>query len=257
MTIQGAKRLTLPAGAVGANGYTVTVTWETAGLDLTAVDTISGTRRNKVSGDIVALTGVMTAVTASTFTWQFGSADVDEAGDYEVQFTAETGGAFVRNVASDWVVWEALSADTPTPETGLVTYLRNNADGTFSYLEAAAFRTAIGAAAEAALLLVQRPTQTDIAGTTHTFTLANEGQIVASQSGSATVFTIPLNTTAAFAVGSIIGIEQHGAGVLTVTATAGVTLNGVDGASEAVTVRWGAAAIRKISTNGWVIIGAI
>ncbi len=102
-----------------------------------------------------------------------------------------------------------------------------------------------------------RPTQTDIAGTTHTLTTANEGQIVASQSGSATVFTVPLNSAQAFTVGSIVGVEQQGAGVLTITATSGVTLNGVDGASKAITGQWKAAALRKVSTNGWVIIGAI
>ena len=102
-----------------------------------------------------------------------------------------------------------------------------------------------------------RPTQTDITGTTHTFTTANEAQIVTSQSGSATTFTIPLNSSQAFPVGSVVGVEQHGAGALTITATAGVTLNGTDGASKSITAQWGAAAIRKTSTNGWIIIGAI
>jgi hypothetical protein len=102
-----------------------------------------------------------------------------------------------------------------------------------------------------------RPSQVDIAGTTHTFALTNEGAIVASQSGSATTFTIPLNSSVAFATNTIIGVEQHGAGALSITATAGVTLNGTDGATETITAQWGAAAIRKTDTNAWVIIGAI
>jgi hypothetical protein len=102
-----------------------------------------------------------------------------------------------------------------------------------------------------------RPAQTDIAGTTHTFALTNEGQILASQSGDPTEFSIPLDSSVAFPVGAIVGAQQQGAGVLTIKAVAGVTLNGVDGGSKAITVQWGAVAIQKLSTNGWTIIGAI
>jgi hypothetical protein len=102
-----------------------------------------------------------------------------------------------------------------------------------------------------------RPTETPIVGTTHTFTTANEDQIVVSQSSDPTIFTIPLNSAQAFAIGAIVGIERQGSGTLAVTATAGVTLNGTDGASKSISSQWGAAAIRKISINGWVIVGAI
>jgi hypothetical protein len=63
-----------------------------------------------------------------------------------------------------------------------------------------------------------RPAQVAIAGTTHTFALTDEGAIVVSQSGSATTFTIALDSTTDFPVGAIIGQEQHGAGALTITA---------------------------------------
>lgn len=119
-------------------------------------------------------------------------------------------------------------------------------------------QSASAADARAAILAADsRPTQTDIAGTTHTFTTANEGQIVASQSGSATVFTVPLNSAQAFTVGAIVGVERQGAGTLAITATSGVTLNGVDGASKSISTQWAAAALRKVGTNAWVIIGAI
>jgi hypothetical protein len=101
------------------------------------------------------------------------------------------------------------------------------------------------------------PPQEDVVGTTYTFLLADRNKVVAAQSGSPTVFTIPLNSAQAFPIGAIVGIERQGAGTLAITATAGVTLNGVDGASKSVSAQWGAAAIRKISTNGWIIVGAI
>ena len=103
----------------------------------------------------------------------------------------------------------------------------------------------------------QQPEQVDIAGVSHTFATTNEGAIVASQSGDPTIFTIPLNSAQAFPVGSIVGIERQGAGTLAITATAGVTLNGVDGASKSLSEQWGAAALRKIGTNSWIIIGSL
>jgi len=83
---------------------------------------------------------------------------------------------------------------------------------------------------------VTRPLQVGIPGTTHTLALTNEGQILASQSGDPTEFSIPLNSAAAFPVGAIVGAQQQGAGTLTIKAVAGVTLNGVDGDSKAITV---------------------
>lgn len=116
--------------------------------------------------------------------------------------------------------------------------------------DAAAARTAVLAAP-------LRPAQVNVAGTTKVFALTDEGAVVSSQSGSATEFTIPLNATVAFPVNTIINVEQHGSGALTITAVAGVTLNGVDGGSEVIAAQWGAAAIRKIAADDWVITGSI
>jgi hypothetical protein len=91
----------------------------------------------------------------------------------------------------------------------------------------------------------------------HTFALTDEGAIVVSQSGSATTFTIALDSTTDFPTGAIIGQEQHGAGALTITAAAGVTLNGTDGGSVTLAAQWGASAIRKIGANAWIAMGAL
>jgi hypothetical protein len=102
-----------------------------------------------------------------------------------------------------------------------------------------------------------RPAQVAIAGTTHTFALTDEGAIVVSQSGSATTFTIALDSTTDFPVGAIIGQEQHGAGALTIEAASGVTLNGTDGGSVTLSAQWGASAIRKTAANAWIAVGAL
>jgi hypothetical protein len=174
-----------------------------------------------------------------------------------------TGGGGIDDVAAaglygreigEWTLLDAaaVGADTAGSASAVQGNLdTHTGDTTIHFTQAAISITPAQAGAAAA-----RPAQTDIAGTTHTFVLANEGQIVASQSGSATEFTIPLNSAQAFPVGAIVGAEQQGAGVLTIKATSGVTLNGADGASKAITAQWGAVAIRKTGVNAWVIIGS-
>lgn len=91
----------------------------------------------------------------------------------------------------------------------------------------------------------------------HTYELADAGDFVDLNSASAATFTIPTDATVNFPLGTIISGGQVGPGVLTVTAAAGVVLNGVDGGSKAITAQWGEYSIRKRAANSWFISGAI
>jgi hypothetical protein len=101
-----------------------------------------------------------------------------------------------------------------------------------------------------------RPGDVDIAGTSHTFELTDEGASVRSQSGSATVFTVPLNSAVAFPVGVIIGWAQKGAGELSIAATGGVTINSLNGNLKAAG-QHAEGALRKTDTNVWDLVGAL
>jgi hypothetical protein len=61
-------------------------------------------------------------------------------------------------------------------------------------------------------------------GTTYTAVLADDGKLVTCDNAAAIALTIPPNSTAAFGIGTQINIMQLGAGQVTITAGAGVTL---------------------------------
>lgn len=74
---------------------------------------------------------------------------------------------------------------------------------------------------------------------------------------SANVLTIPANGTVAFPIGTVIAFEQVGAGVTTITAASGVTLNGVSAGSCAVSARWAGGLLWKRGTNEWTVMGGV
>ena len=65
-----------------------------------------------------------------------------------------------------------------------------------------------------------------VTGTSDTLVLADNGGAVSYSNASATTSTIPPNSSVAFATGTKIVLINLGAGVVTVTAGAGVTING-------------------------------
>lgn len=76
-------------------------------------------------------------------------------------------------------------------------------------------------------------------------------------SGSALVLTIETNATAAISTGTIVPLLRLGSGSATIDAVAGVTLNGVDGASKVISTQYQGALLRKTGTNAWVLSGDI
>lgn len=75
-------------------------------------------------------------------------------------------------------------------------------------------------------------------------------------STSAGTFTLPSNTTSAIAIGREIPLRQSNTGQLTVAAGSGATLV-ARGSAFKLAGQHGVAAIRKISTNGWLLYGDI
>ena len=71
------------------------------------------------------------------------------------------------------------------------------------------------------------------------------------------ITTIPAEATVPFETGTLINVTQVGAGVATVRAAAGVSLNGITAGSVALSGPWSGAALTKRGTNAWVIQGAL
>jgi hypothetical protein len=81
--------------------------------------------------------------------------------------------------------------------------------------------------------------------------LAHEGGIVTMNNASANVYTIKPNATIAHSTGAQIDVVMLGAGVTSVTADTGVTLNGVSAGTGALTQYQGCTLIR-LSSDVWV-----
>ena len=84
--------------------------------------------------------------------------------------------------------------------------------------------------------------------TAYTLVIGDAGNIVTMTNGSASTITVPPNSAVAFPVGTQVKIVMLGAGVVTPTAGAGVTLHGAVAMARYVTIE-----LTKIATNVWAI----
>jgi hypothetical protein len=92
-------------------------------------------------------------------------------------------------------------------------------------------------------------------GTTYTAALSDDGKLVTCDNASPIVFTIPLNATVAYGIGTQINLMQLGAGQVTITpATAGVTLRSA-GSRLKTNGQYAVATCCKIASDTWVVIG--
>ena len=96
-------------------------------------------------------------------------------------------------------------------------------------------------------------------GTTYTFVLLDAGKFVTATNASAQTYTIPLNSSVALPVGTVINLIQDGTGQVTIAATSGVTLwsNAATSSSPKTRVRYSALSLVKIGTDFWYCIGDI
>jgi hypothetical protein len=87
----------------------------------------------------------------------------------------------------------------------------------------------------------------------YTAVLADNGKLVEISNASANTFTIPLNSSVAFPVGTQLNILQTGAGQTTVAATGGVTINSTPGLK--LRAQYSMATCIKRATDTWVLVG--
>lgn len=103
---------------------------------------------------------------------------------------------------------------------------------------------------------LETPTLNTQTGTTYTAVLTDKGKVVERSSASANTFTIPPNTSVAFAVGTVIYIRQMGTGLTTIAAGAGVTIRSRGNALN-MGGQYAEAAVTKRATDEWVLSGDI
>lgn len=92
-------------------------------------------------------------------------------------------------------------------------------------------------------------------GTTYTLVLGDAGKFVTMTNAAASTLTVPPNSSVAFPVGTLIEGAQLGAGQVTLTPGAGVTINGTPGLKIA--AQYGSFALLKTATDTWLAMGRL
>lgn len=91
-------------------------------------------------------------------------------------------------------------------------------------------------------------------GTSYTAVLGDANTYIRFSNASAITFTIPPNSSVAFPIGTVIEMEQAGAGALSVAAGSGVTINS---RSSDLTLagQYAVAFVKKVATDTWTMNG--
>ena len=96
-------------------------------------------------------------------------------------------------------------------------------------------------------------------GTTYTTVLADNQKLVTLTNASAIALTIPLNSSVNYPVGAQLNLSQLGAGQVTISGSAGVTIvsTGATAATPRLRAQYSSATAIQISTNNWIVAGDI
>lgn len=91
-------------------------------------------------------------------------------------------------------------------------------------------------------------------GTSYTLALTDGAKLVTLTNAAAITLTVPPNSSVAFPVGSQVLLYQGGAGQVTITAGAGVTVRS-QGSKLKINGQYGIAGIVKVATDEWAAFG--
>ena len=118
-------------------------------------------------------------------------------------------------------------------------------------------RSAAGeVAVEGNPLAQKNPNRTTQTGTSYSLAATDAGRIVTMNNGSANTLNIQTQASATYPANMIVEIKQLGAGVTTIQAPSGVTLNGVNNGSAAISNRYQSIGLFREADNTWIIDGA-
>jgi hypothetical protein len=84
----------------------------------------------------------------------------------------------------------------------------------------------------------------------YTLALADAGKIVQMNASGAVDLTVPLNSSIAFPVGTVVGVYNRSSSNVTVVGTSGVTVRNAGAIPQ-----YGEVSLRKRATDEWVMVG--
>lgn len=91
-------------------------------------------------------------------------------------------------------------------------------------------------------------------GTNYPITMADSNKDINMSSASANTITIPLNATVAFPIGTVIGVNQYGAGQTSFVGAIGVTIRSASSFVK-IAARYSGAVLKKIGADEWLLQG--
>ncbi len=91
-------------------------------------------------------------------------------------------------------------------------------------------------------------------GTSYTTVLSDANKLITSSNSSPQTITIPLNSSVAYPIGTVIDFMQLGTGKLTIAITATGNLYS-KGGNKACSAQYVTVSAMKVGTDTWVLIG--
>ena len=210
----------------------------TAGQVLLGTTTTGVITATTVSGDVTITGGGVTAIASGVVV----DADINASAAITHSKLANiTAGSVLMGNASNVPTATALSGDVTVNSSG-VTAIASGVIVNADISSSAAIE--LGKLADVS---------TNAQTASYTLVLADKNKIVEISNASANTLTVPPNSSVAFPVGSQINVLQTGAGQTTITAGAGVTINGTPGLK--VRAQWSYVTLIKRATDTWVAVG--
>lgn len=105
-------------------------------------------------------------------------------------------------------------------------------------------------------VLAERDVSTNTQTDSYVLALADTGLVVELNKATACTLTVPPNSSVTFAVGTVVVVRQYGAGQVTVTAGAGVTIRS-RGAALKLAGQYAEASLTQRAADEWVLSGDI
>jgi len=195
----------------------------------------------------------------------FAAVFLDPSVTYRMQLQT-SGGSVVADVDPVNVTVEAATSAQVNAGSATGVYVSPATLATWSGVLGAIGYTPLNKAGDTATNLLLSPSSVSInsAGylgapvneqdANYTLALTDAGKLVRANSGAGVAYTVPPNT---YPLGTVILIRNVGAGVVTITQGAGVTIYGagVDTNKSWALAQWGLATLIAEGTNTWVVSG--
>lgn len=249
VTIPTGASITLPTVSSGANYAGAT----SGSTKLQASDTASGTiTLPAVTGTVITSGDTGTVTSTMIADGAIVNADINASAAIALSklATSTAGNILVYN-ASGVLTSVAETGDVTVSDTG-VTAIGVGKVTSSMILDGTIVNADISTTAAIDLGKIA-DISTSAQTASYTLVLADKNKIVEMNVAGANTLTVPPNASVAFPVGSQIQVLQTGAGQCTITAGAGVTVNGTPGLK--VRAQWSYVTLIKRATDTWVVVG--